>query len=106
MFLEREIQSSRYNLEEADVPLQRQLFQLHQQEATRLAKQGLSVPAYDHLLRLSAVFNLLDARGAISVTERADCFATMRSLSRTIASAPARHMRLEQILACAAGLLP
>ena len=39
MFLEREIQSSRYNLEEADVALQRQLFELHQKEATRLAKQ-------------------------------------------------------------------
>ena len=47
----------------------------------------LPVPAYDNLLRLSSVFNVLDARGAISVTERADCFATMRSLSRTISSA-------------------
>jgi hypothetical protein len=42
------------------------------------------VPAYDHLLKLSHTFNVLDARGAVGVTERADCFATMRALAREV----------------------
>ena len=44
----------------------------------------LPVPAYDHLLKLSHTFNLLDARGAVGMTERADCFATMRNLARQV----------------------
>jgi glycyl-tRNA synthetase len=42
------------------------------------------VPAYDHLLKLSHTFNILDARGAVGVTERANCFATMRALAREV----------------------
>lgn len=48
-----------------------------------LAKR-LPVPAYDHLLKLSHTFNILDARGAVGVTERANCFATMRALAREV----------------------
>ncbi len=48
-----------------------------------LAKR-LPIPAYDHLLKLSHTFNLLDARGAVGVTERANCFATMRALAREV----------------------
>ncbi len=44
----------------------------------------LPVPAYDHLLKLSHTFNLLDARGAVGMTERAECFATMRNLARQV----------------------
>ncbi len=44
----------------------------------------LPVPAYDHLLKLSHTFNLLDARGAVGMTERAECFATMRHLARQV----------------------
>ncbi len=48
-----------------------------------LAKR-LPVPAYDHLLKCSHAFNVLDARGAVGVTERANCFATMRALAREV----------------------
>lgn len=44
----------------------------------------LPVPAYDHLLKLSHTFNLLDARGAVGVTERAECFAALRNLARQV----------------------
>ncbi len=44
----------------------------------------LPVPAYDHLLKLSHTFNLLDARGSVGMTERAECFATMRHLARQV----------------------
>ena len=86
MFLEREYQNSVYNLDEADVAAQRQLYEVYKNEAQRLVAKKLPIPAYDHLLKLSASFNLLDARGAVSVTERADCFAAMRGLARSIAS--------------------
>lgn len=54
------------------------------QEAQRLLDKRLPVPAYDHLLKLSHTFNLLDARGAVGLTERADCFAAMRNLARQV----------------------
>ncbi|KAK9794936.1 hypothetical protein WJX73_001985 [Symbiochloris irregularis] len=85
MFMEREYQNSVYNLEEADVAAQRSLFEIYRDEARRLVDRKLPVPAYDHLLKMSATFNLLDARGAVSVTERADCFAAMRGIARNIA---------------------
>ncbi|DBB00083.1 TPA: hypothetical protein ACH3X1_013938 [Trebouxia sp. C0004] len=54
------------------------------QEAQRMLDKRLPVPAYDHLLKLSHTFNLLDARGAVGMTERAECFATMRHLARQV----------------------
>lgn len=54
------------------------------QEAQRLLDRRLPVPAYDHLLKLSHTFNLLDARGAVGMTERAECFAAMRNLARQV----------------------
>ena len=47
----------------------------------------LPIPAYDHLLKLSHVFNVLDARGAVGVTERQACFATLRALARRVTGA-------------------
>jgi glycyl-tRNA synthetase alpha subunit len=55
------------------------------QEAKRLVEAGLPIPAYGQLLKLSHAFNILDARGAVGVTERATCFGAMRSLARQIA---------------------
>ena len=49
-----------------------------------LLKKRLPVPAYDHLLKLSHTFNIMDARGAVGVTERAECFGTLRALARQI----------------------
>lgn len=84
MFLQNEYEMSVYNLDEADVEGQRKRFDLYDEEARRMLAKRLPVPAYDHLLKLSHTFNLLDARGAVGVTERANCFATMRSLAREV----------------------
>lgn len=54
------------------------------QEATRLLERRLPIPAFDHLLKLSHAFNILDARGAVGVTERANCFAALRALARQV----------------------
>lgn len=58
----------------------------------------LPVPAYDHLLKLSHTFNLLDARGAVGMTERADCFAAMRHLARQVTGVPYNLFGLVQSL--------
>ncbi len=72
-------------------------FKLHclkpPQEAERLLEQRLPIPAYDHLLKLSHVFNVLDARGAVGVTERQACFATLRALARRITRAYSCHVK-------------
>ena len=84
LFLQNEYEMSCYNLDEADVAEQRQRFDLFEAEARRMLDKRLPVPAYDHLLKCSHAFNILDARGAVGVTERADCFATMRALAREV----------------------
>ncbi|GAB4813228.1 hypothetical protein N2152v2_000274 [Parachlorella kessleri] len=84
MFLQNEYEMSVYNLDEADVEGQRKRFELYDEEARRMLAKRLPVPTYDHLLKLSHTFNLLDARGAVGVTERANCFATMRALAREV----------------------
>lgn len=86
MFLQNEYEMSVYNLDEANVDAQRSRFALYEVEAKQLLSKRLPVPAYDHLLKLSHVFNVMDARGAVGVTERANCFATLRSLAREVTS--------------------
>jgi glycyl-tRNA synthetase len=56
----------------------------HTLQARRMLEKRLPVPAYDMLLKCSHAFNVLDARGAVGVTERADCFARMRALAREV----------------------
>jgi len=80
-----EVQFSRYNFEEADVDMQRHLFDLYEKEAQRLCDAGLVLPAYDYCLKCSHAFNLLDARGALGVTERTRYIARVRNLARTCA---------------------
>ncbi|MBV8068726.1 MAG: glycine--tRNA ligase subunit alpha, partial [Acidobacteriaceae bacterium] len=91
-----EQQFSVYNFEMADVSALWQEFDLHEREAHRLLnlfheskrKQRFPVlPAYDHVLKCSNVFNLLDARGAISVTERVAVIARVRKLAVGVAQA-------------------
>lgn len=84
LFLQNEYEMSCYNLDEADVAEQRKRFNLYEAEARRMLSKRLPVPAYDMLLKCSHAFNVLDARGAVGVTERADCFATMRALAREV----------------------
>ena len=80
-----EVDWSRHNFEEADVDLQFNLFSLYEKEAMRLAAAGLAVPAYDYCMKCSHAFNLLDARGAISVTERQQYIARVRKLAKACA---------------------
>jgi glycyl-tRNA synthetase len=86
LLLQNEVEMSRYNLDAADVALARQRFALAGDEARALLAARLPVPAYDMLLKMSHAFNILDARGAVGVTERADCFASMRALAREVTS--------------------
>ena len=80
-----EVDFSRYNFEEADVPAHFELFSLFEREANRLAEAGLVMPAYDFVLKCSHIFNVLDARGAISVTERASFILRVRKIARKTA---------------------
>jgi glycyl-tRNA synthetase alpha chain len=80
-----EVEFSRYNFEEADVEMLFRLFEMHEKEAKTLAEKGLILPAYDHCLKTSHVFNLLDARGAISVTERVGYILRVRALAMSCA---------------------
>jgi len=82
---ETEVQFSKYNFDTADTDLLFSLFEKYEKEALSMIKQGLVLPAYDYCLKCSHSFNLLDARGAISVTERTAYIAKVRNLSRKCA---------------------
>ncbi len=84
VLLQAEAEQSAYYLRDADIGRMSAVFALHDEEAQSALKQGLVLPAYDNLLRCSHVFNVLDARGAVGVTERAALFGRMRDLSRAI----------------------
>jgi len=74
-----------YNFEMADVDMLLKSFDLYEQESSRLCEQGLVLPAYDYCLKCSHTFNILDARGAISVTERTQYIDRIRNLARLTA---------------------
>ena len=82
-----EVEFSIYNFEEADVPMLFQLFDMYEKESIRMNEKGLVLPSYDYCLKCSHTFNLLDARGAISVTERTQYIARVRNLARLSAEA-------------------
>jgi len=82
---QNEVEFSHYNFEEADVDMLFKLFTMYEQECTRLAEKDLVLPAYDFVLKSSHAFNLLDARGAISVTERASYIGRVRNMARLCA---------------------
>ena len=85
VYRENERQFSIYNFEEADVALLTRRFEEHERECEALLERGLPLPAYDQVLKCSHTFNLLDARGAISVTERAAYIGRVRRLARRVA---------------------
>jgi len=85
--LEDEKQFSKYNFESADVELLRRHFLDWEKEAGRLMSEGLVLPAYDAVMKCSHTFNLLDARGAISVSERTGYVGRVRKLARKVAEA-------------------
>jgi glycyl-tRNA synthetase alpha chain len=78
---------SAYNFEVADVDGLTRAFDHHEAECGRCLEAGLAVPAYDQVLKCSHAFNQLDARGAISVTERVAYIGRVRSLARAVAHA-------------------
>ncbi len=82
VFLRNEFEYSTYNFEVADVPMLFGLFDTYEAESRRTLAAGLVLPAYDYVLKCSHVFNLLDARGAIAVTERTGFIARVRALAR------------------------
>jgi glycyl-tRNA synthetase alpha chain len=83
----QEVEQSTYNFEQADVELLLDLFSKYEAESQRVVQQGLVLPAYEFCLKCSHTFNLLDARGAISVTERTGYIARIRNLARACAEA-------------------
>jgi glycyl-tRNA synthetase alpha chain len=80
-----EVEFSTYNFEEADVSMLLQLFTMYEKECIRLAAKNLVLPAYDYVMKCSHTFNLLDARGAISVTERASYIGRVRNVAKLCA---------------------
>ena len=84
VYRENERQWSTYNFEVAPVEVLTRRFAEHEQECALLVEAGLPIPAYDQVLKASHTFNLLDARGAISVTERAAYIGRVRNLARRV----------------------
>ncbi len=80
-----EVEFSIYNFEEADVDMLFKSFEMYEKESLRLIEKGLVLPAYDFCLKCSHTFNVLDARGAISVKERTSYIARVRRLARLCA---------------------
>ena len=86
VYRQNEEEFSKFNFEEADVALYREMFDRFESEAQRLLKLGLVYPGYDHVIKCSHFFNLLEARGAISVSERQNYIARVRRLARLTAT--------------------
>jgi len=82
-----EYEFSKYNFEESNPEMLRDLFDKFELECTSLASKRLPLPAYDYCLKCSHSFNLLDARGAIGVAERASYIARVRALAKMCAEA-------------------
>ncbi len=80
-----EVEFSTYNFEQADVAMLFDLFEKYEKESHRLIGVGLVLPAYDYCLKCSHTFNLLDARGAISVAERSRIIGRVRQMARLCA---------------------
>jgi len=85
--LQAEREHSRYYFEVADIARLRDMYALYEAEANLALEQGLTLPAYDYLLKCSHTFNVLDTRGAIGVTERQAFFGRMRDVARRISTA-------------------
>jgi glycyl-tRNA synthetase alpha chain len=85
VFHQNEVEQSTYNFEHSDVEFLLSAFAAHEKQAKNLMAQSLALPAYEQVLKAAHSFNLLDARGAISVTERAAYMGRIRNISRSVA---------------------
>jgi glycyl-tRNA synthetase alpha chain len=86
IYMRNEIEQSGYNFEHADVSMLFELFSQYEEEATKMIDLKLPLPAYDYILKSSHTFNLLDARGVISVTDRNGYISKIRLMARKVAS--------------------
>jgi glycyl-tRNA synthetase alpha chain len=85
VYLQNEQEQSAYNFEHSDADFLFTAFTAHEKQAKHLMEQQLALPAYEQVLKCGHTFNLLDARGAISVTERAAYIGRIRNISRAVA---------------------
>jgi len=85
VYHQNEVEQSTYNFEHSDVDFLLGAFGAHEKQARYLMQQQLALPAYEQVLKAAHTFNLLDARGAISVTERAAYIGRIRHLARSVA---------------------
>jgi glycyl-tRNA synthetase alpha chain len=85
VYHQNEVEQSTYNFEHADVDFHFALFDQCEKESNKLIEAGLPLPAYEQVLKASHTFNLLDARHAISVTERQRYILRVRALARAVA---------------------
>jgi len=111
VYHQNEVEQSTYNFEKSDVEFLLAAFAAHERQATALMAESLALPAYEQVLKAAHSFNLLDARGAISVTERQRFIGRVRTLARKAAEGYLRSRRArnfdllapaQQKLACAA----
>jgi len=82
IFHQQEVEQSKYNFEIADIDMFFENFSKYETEAHKIVKNGLVLPAYECCLKCSHIFNMLDARGAISVTERTGYIKRIRDIAR------------------------
>ena len=87
VFLQNEKEQSSYNFKFSDSEFLLKAFASHAKQANKLVEENLALPAYEQVLKAAHTFNLLDARGVISVTERADYIGKIRDIYRNVASA-------------------
>lgn len=85
VFLQNEKEQSAYNFEHSNVEFLQTAFSSHEEQAKYLVEQKLALPAYEQVLKAAHTFNLLDARGVISVTQRASYIGKIRNISRLVA---------------------
>jgi glycyl-tRNA synthetase alpha chain len=85
VYLQNEREQSAYNFEHSDAEFLFSAFAAHERQAHHLIEARLALPAYEQVLKAAHSFNLLDARGAISVTERATYIARIRAMARSVA---------------------
>jgi glycyl-tRNA synthetase alpha chain len=85
VYLQNEKEQSAYNFEHSDADFLFVAFSAHEKQAQNLIAHQLALPAYEQVLKAAHTFNLLDARGAISVTERAAYIGRIRNLARSVA---------------------
>jgi len=85
IFHQQEVEQSTYNFEQADVNMLLDCFNKYESEANRIIGEKLVLPAYEYCMKCSHIFNLLDARGAISVTERTGYIGRIRHIARACA---------------------